>query len=189
VTRRRDAGFTLLEMLVALVVFGLLMAGVAQAMRYGMSAWNAETRRAQEPETMAAVDGALRRIFEQAAPGSMTGEADQVALTAPLPAGSPLPEQLADIAILVTPGHELLFRWRPHPAGIPLVKQPAPADELLLPGVSAIKLQYLAAQPDGSTVWVDQWKGGGLPLLVRLGITFEGTTTWPDLVAAPAASS
>jgi general secretion pathway protein J len=188
-TAPREAGFTLLEMLVALVVFGLLMAGVAQAMRYGMSAWSAETRRAQEPETMAAVDGALRRTFEQAMPDSMTGEPDQVALTAPLPAGSPLPEQLADIAILVTPSHELLFRWRPHPAGIPLTKPPAPEDELLLPGVTAIKLQYLTAQPDGAPVWENEWKGNGLPLLVRLGITFEGTTTWPDLVGAPAASS
>ncbi len=188
-TRRGQAGFTLLEMLVALVVFGLLMAGVAQAMRYGMAAWTAETRRAQGPETMAAVDGALRRIFEQARPGSMTGEADQVSLTAPLPAGSPLPEQLADIAILVTPSHQLLFRWRPHPAGLLLHKAPAPEDELLLPGVIAIQLHYLVAQPDGSTAWMNDWTGTSLPLLVRLSITFDGATTWPDLVAAPAASS
>jgi prepilin-type N-terminal cleavage/methylation domain-containing protein len=63
---RRDAGFTLLEMLVALVVFGLLMAGIAQAMRYGMTAWSAETRQAAAPETMSAVDGALRRLIEHA---------------------------------------------------------------------------------------------------------------------------
>ena len=35
---RRQSGFTLLEMMVALVVFGLLMAGVAQTMRYGLTA-------------------------------------------------------------------------------------------------------------------------------------------------------
>ncbi len=36
-----EAGFTLLEMLVALVVFGLVMAGIAQAFRYGFTAISA----------------------------------------------------------------------------------------------------------------------------------------------------
>jgi general secretion pathway protein J len=42
--KTRDAGYTLLEMLVALVVFGLVMAGIAQSFRFGLTAWSAAPR-------------------------------------------------------------------------------------------------------------------------------------------------
>jgi general secretion pathway protein J len=186
---RRDAGFTLLEMLVALVVFGLLMAGIAQAMRYGMTAWSAETHEAATRETMSAVDGALRRLIEQASPDTLTGTPDGLSFTAPLPAGSGLADPLADVAILVAPDHRLALRYAPHPAGMPLGPQPAPQTEYLLEGVTAIHAEYLANQPDGSTSWSGNWSGAGLPLLVRIDFTFSGTTTWPALVAAPANAS
>ena len=56
---RRDSGFTLLEMLVALVVFGLVMAGLTQSFRFGLSVWSAGPRRIAGPEDMAALDAAL----------------------------------------------------------------------------------------------------------------------------------
>ena len=40
----RDAGFTLLEVLVSLVVTGLILAGLAQGFRFGVAAWDAQTR-------------------------------------------------------------------------------------------------------------------------------------------------
>ena len=61
--KRSQDGFTLLEMLVALVVFGLLMAGLGQSMRYGLKAWTAEGLSAASAERMAAVDTALRRLI------------------------------------------------------------------------------------------------------------------------------
>jgi general secretion pathway protein J len=186
--RAAQAGFTLLEMLVALVVFGLLMAGIAQAMHYGMVAWTAETRQSAETETMAAVDGALRRLIEQARPGGFSGQPDQMGFTAPLPAGSPLPGQLVDLALVVTPDGRLVMRWAPHPAGMKLRPAPPPQTEILLTGVTALHAQYLAPQPDGSTAWTATWTQSGLPLLVRIGVTFSGTTVWPDLVAAPASA-
>jgi general secretion pathway protein J len=192
-TSRAQAGFTLLEMLVALVVFGLLMAGIAQAMRYGMVAWTAETRQSAGPATMAAVDGALRRLIEQARPNGFVGQPNQLGFTAPLPAGSPLPGQLADLALVVTPDGRLVMRWTPHPAGVPLRHAPPPETELLLAGVAGLHAQYLAPLPNGSNAWTDTWTQSGLPLLVRIGVTLSGGTVqpgtaWPDLVAAPAAA-
>ncbi len=69
----RDAGYTLLEMLGALVVFGLVMAGIAQSFRFGLTAWTAGTRTITKPENMAALDAALTRLINQALPGSLTG--------------------------------------------------------------------------------------------------------------------
>jgi general secretion pathway protein J len=183
-----QAGFTLLELMVALVVFGLLMAGVAQAMRYGMVAWAAQTRQSAGPESLAAVDGALRRLIEQARPDGFVGLPDQMAFTAPLPAGSPDPGQLAVLALALTPDGRLELRWAPHPPGIPLRHAAPPQTEILLTGVSRLRLQYLTPQPDGSTAWSDRWSQGGVPLLVRLGMSYSGKLAWPDLVSAPAAA-
>lgn len=184
----RDDGFTLLEMLVALVVFGLLMAGIAQAMRYGMEVWSAESRQEAAPETMSAVDAALRRLIEQASAGTLTGTPDGLAFTAPLPAGSGLADPLADLAIFVTPDHRLALRYTPHAAGVLLGEAPPPQTEFLLDGVTAIHADYLASQPDGSKGWTGHWSGTGLPLLVRIDFSFSGATDWPALVAAPAAA-
>jgi general secretion pathway protein J len=185
----RHAGFTLLEMMVALVVFGLLMAGIAQTMRYGMAAWSAETRAADGPETMAAVDGALRRLIEQALPDDFTGQPDQMAFTTDLPAGSLLADPLGDAALLVTPDRQLALRWQPHPAGIPLRPAAAPRTEILLPGVASLQAQYLTVQDDGALVWSNRWSGAGLPVLVRIHLAFADRRRWPDIVVAPAGAT
>jgi general secretion pathway protein J len=184
--RRRNAGFTMLEMLVALVVFALLMAGIAQAMQYGMAVWSVEARQEAVPEAMSAVDAALRRLIEQVEPGTLVGSPDGMAFTAPLPAGSGLADPLADLAILVTPDHRLALYYAPHPAGILLGPTPRPQTEFLLDDVIAIHAEYLARQPVGSAAWTDHWSGTGLPLLVRIGFIFSGAAGWPALVAAPA---
>jgi prepilin-type N-terminal cleavage/methylation domain-containing protein len=41
---KRKRGFSLLEMLVALTVLGLLMAGLNEGVRTGLGLWNAQTR-------------------------------------------------------------------------------------------------------------------------------------------------
>ncbi len=185
--KENEGGFTLLEILVALVVFGLLMAGLSQTMRFGLTAWTSEARGTADSEDKVAVDGAIRRLIEQAVPGGFVGRADTVGFTSVLPEGAKLTDRLADIVLLVDAGGRLVLRWTPHPAGVPLGPPPAPHEELLLDGVEAIQLGYLVPQPNGPAIWVTRWKGDDLPLLVRLGITFVHVTSWPDLVAAPVA--
>lgn len=153
-----------------------------------MTAWSAETHEAATRETMSAVDGALRRLIEQASPDTLTGTPDGLSFTAPLPAGGGLADPLSDLAILVAPDDRLALRYRPHPAGVLLGPPPAPAPqtEFLLDGVTGIHVEYLASQPDGSVAWSGDWSGTGLPLLVRIDFSFSGDTTWPALAAAPA---
>jgi general secretion pathway protein J len=180
-----DRGFTLLEMLVALVVFGLVMAGLAQTFRFGLTAWSSETRVASGPEDFTAVDAALRRLIEQARPEDFTGEPSALAFTTLLPRSAGNGDRLADVAVVLTPGGQLLLRLVPHPAGIPLTPLPAPQVETLFSDVSAVKLSYLAPVVAGPPGWSDHWTGNGLPLLVRIHINFTNGRIWPDLVAAP----
>jgi general secretion pathway protein J len=186
---RRDAGFTLLEMLVALVVFGLVMAGLAQTFRFGLSVWSSGPRRIAGPEDMAALDAALTRMITQAIPGSLNGGADRLAFTTALPAGAGLPGALADAALLAEPDGTLVLRYTPHPAGIPLTRQPPPRIAVLAHGITAFSVTYLiapaAGQPGAALSWANTWSGTGLPLLVRLHVQSDAQPGWPDLIAAP----
>lgn len=186
--RQREAGFTLLEMLVALVVFGLVMAGLTQTFRYGLSAWSAANRRAPAAEQLAAVDAALARMIAQAQPGSLSGRADALAFTTRLPAGAGLKTGLADAAIALDPNGVLILRYGAHPPGIPLVHPPAPRTETLAQGVTALQFTYLAPQDSGPPTWSNVWDDGGLPLLIRVHLRLASGQSWPDLVAAPVGS-
>lgn len=182
---RRDAGYTLLEMMVALVVFGLVMAGIAQSFRFGLTAWSAGPRVITGPEDMAAVDAALTRMISQALPGSMTGGPDEMVFTTPLPPGAGLPGGLADVAVMTSPGGTLILRYGPHPAGIALIPLPSPRTKPLAQGVTRLNITYLTPQQGGPPAWSGSWSGGELPLLIRIHMDFAGGMSWPDLVAAP----
>jgi general secretion pathway protein J len=182
---QRDAGYTLLEMMVALVVFGLIMAGIAQTFRFGLTAWSATTRNTVRPEALAAMDSALTQMIAQALPDSMTGRPDQLAFTTTLPAGAGLPQGLADAAIMVAPGGDLILRYSQHPPGIPLAPMPPPQIEPLAQGVASLRVSYLVPQTGGAPAWSSSWTGDGLPLLVKLHLQFADGQNWPDLVAAP----
>jgi len=185
--RRGTTGYTLLEMMVALVVFGLVMAGIAQAFRFGLSAWPAAARNAARPEAMTALDTALTDMIVQARPGSMTGKADRLAFTTRLPAGAGLNGGLADVGIfLAAPGGTLVLRYAAHPPGIPLGGPAVPQTELLAQGVTGFAATYLEPRRGTAPAWTGTWQGSGLPLLVRLHLDFADHHEWPDLVAAPA---
>jgi len=182
--RQREAGFTLLEMLVALVVFGLVMAGIAQSFRFGLTAWSATMRNTATPENMAPLDAALTHMIAEALPGSVTGAPDRLAFTTRLPPGAGV-NGLADIAIRVAPDHTLILRYFPHPPGIPLTPLPAPKTELLATSVAGLSLSYLVAQQSGPPFWSNRFSGHGLPLLIRIHLQPTTGPAWPDLVAAP----
>ena len=58
-----QAGFTLLEIMVALVVFGILVAGLAQGVQFGLRAWNGQTALIAQRGDMDAGDRALRGLI------------------------------------------------------------------------------------------------------------------------------
>jgi general secretion pathway protein J len=180
---QRNAGYTLLEMLVALVVFGLVMAGLAQGFRFGLTAWSAGARNITRPETMAAVDAALVRMIAQALPGSMTGYEGGISFTTRLPKGAGL-DGLADVAILLAPNGDLVLRYTPHPPGIPFNPPPSPRVERLVHGVAGLSIAYFVPHTGGVPAWSSSWSGDGLPLLVRIHCRFAGNRSWPDLVVA-----
>ena len=190
-SRRRDDGFTLLELLVALVVLGFILAGLSQGVRYGLRATDTQARTLAERSELDAVDRALRRLIEQMDPGTardgagVQGSAGRLVFVSELPSASGLPTRRADIALGVDGARRLVLRATPRPAGKPFGPPPPPFETELLRDVDHIEFSYLARGP--ASTWSSAWSVKDLPFLVRLRVVFPkgDRRHWPDIVASP----
>jgi general secretion pathway protein J len=185
---RRDSGFTLIEVVVALVVLGFVLAGLGQATRFGMSAWTLETRLADTSAGLERMDRVLRRLVEQAsAPAAtddkpLTGEEHRMTLMTLLPdQPQTRPVRRAEVALGVDDRHRLVLRWRAHANAAPLGPLPAPQEIVLAEGVERIDLAYRQAAADGGR-WSKTWKESNLPALVQIHFVLaNGRHRWPDM--------
>ncbi|MCZ6482700.1 MAG: prepilin-type N-terminal cleavage/methylation domain-containing protein [Alphaproteobacteria bacterium] len=209
---RRQRGFTLLEILIAMTLLGLLMAMLFGGLRLGTRAWEASDVRSADLARLEAVQGFIRRALTGAYPLLGTGDGDAkrqiaftggaqaVAFTALMPAHFGV-GGFYTITLAVEDGAEdkrLIFRrqlYRPDADGAP--PPPAAGDEekekVLLEGISKAGFSYFgAADKDETPSWRDEWREmKSLPDLVRLSLTFadKDKRAWPELVIAPRISA
>jgi len=185
----RECGFTLLEVLVALVVFGLLMLGLSQGAQFGLSAWERQARSIDARADLDAVDRVLRGLITGLDPArAVTGTAHGMDFTSELPrmaaqsAGGAAGE--ADLLLAVDARNSLALRWTPHLHAERFVR-PVARETALLEGVARLDLSYWPA--DGAGGWRSTWSETAPPALIRVRLIFPGGDPrhWPDLVAAP----
>jgi general secretion pathway protein J len=185
------AGFTLLELLVALFVLGALMLALSQGLRFGTQIYDRQARIVNAGSELEATDRALRRLIEQMDPDSpgtaeIEGSGRTLLFTTELPAAAAtLPTQTVRALLQVDGAHRLVLWWSPIRHVQLLGPTPRPTGgNVLLERVDHIELTYqtLASQ---QLVWVTAWKSATPPRLVRIHISFEDGRRWPDIVAAP----
>lgn len=196
--RDRQAGFTLLEMLVAVIVLGMLVVGLTQGVRAGLALWGAQQRRVGETADLDTAARVLRGLLTGiAAPptgasgaagagGGFKGDADHLSFVGDLPTGLGTTRR-ADIS-LVLRKTRLVLSWTPHRHEIPLGPPPAPTDTELIAGVDRLDLAYWgSASPNEPAAWLARWDGPAPPPLIRirLGFAKDDRRRWPDLIAAP----
>ncbi len=185
--RARQAGFTLLEILVVLVVLGLLMVALAGGIDFGLRSWQGQSRVIDRSADLQTCDAALRRLIAQADPGldvpraDLAGDAHRLSFTTRLPDGGG-GQVGVNVAIGVDATHRLVLTWLAAPNARRLTPPPPARTDVLLNDVTRLDVSY--AGPSG---WVQEWSGTTLPALVRLRLGFaEGSgRSWPDIVAAP----
>ena len=182
----KEGGFTLLEILAALVVLGFLMAGLAGGVRLGMQAWDMQDRAIATHDELDAVDRALRQLIGQAEPGdqvhpsSVAGDESRLALETRLPAER---GGAVDAALGLGKGSRLVLRWTPRRYGKRFGPPPPAREAALLDGVESVRFAYWPRGAQGG--WRGAWDGPDPPVLIRISLTFKDPARhWPDIVAA-----
>lgn len=187
----RDAGFTLIEVLVALVILGFIVSGLAGSTQLGLAALGAQSRAVAEYDGLEPVDRALRRIVADIAlpndnqmPG-LVGDPKGFACLTSAPAaedaGGMAPR--VDAYVAVNGAHQLVLRWSPHLHADRLAPRPPPTEEVLLQGIDRVEVSYLSPDRSG---WLGSWTRTDLPALVRIRLLFGpgDPRHWPPIVAA-----
>lgn len=195
---RRQSGFTLLELVIAMTLMGLVLVMIYGGLRLGVRSWDISEQRTARLDEIRLVQGFIRRQLGQSVAVfredpragrvmAFVGEPQTIAWVTPLLThlglGGLYWVQL-DV-IETAAGEGLRMRWRPfrpteEGAGLGQMEE-----TLLLEGVAEVHWSYFGTdEPGREPQWQERWPGiQQRPQLVRLTLTLaEGF--WPELVAA-----
>jgi len=197
--RRRQGGFTLLEMVVVVTVLGFLMVGLTHGVRTGLTLWEAQSRRVGETAELDAAARILRALLSGISSSQSSGVAagaaggvelkgapSSLAFVGDLPTGLGT-TQRADITLELSRGR-LVLRWTPHRHELSNAAAPQPTETELLGNVGRLDLAYWGTSPSGQEAgWQTQWDGPAVPELIRVRLVFgeNDRRRFPDLIAAP----
>jgi general secretion pathway protein J len=204
IRRAGAAGFTLVELLIALTLVGLLTTLVYGGLQLAAQAWSRVDRQTADAADLRAVADVLRHALSAAYPVyasadpndrsiAFAGEADSLALVAPLPQAiaAGVPAQLRFFVAGDNRPHTLVMGWR---FDLPAADGDRPLPEnllLLLDHVRAVRFAYFGADAaDDAPYWQPSWRTRDrLPSLIRVRIERDRASLpdWPDLTAEPMA--
>lgn len=191
---QRQAGFTLLELVVAITLMGLVLVVLYSGLRLGLNSWDGGERRAEVTNQQRLVQEFLRRQLAQSMTVYRTGDrqektvvfagrANDIEFVAPMPAQLG-PGGLYRLRIAVANG-QLRIHFRPYLPNSPNAGEER--ESVLLEQVSAMEWAYFGLERDNDTDsprWRSDWSSiERRPALVRLNLTVRGAP-WPDLVVA-----
>ena len=193
---RKVAGFTLLEVLAALVLLALLLVGVYSGIASATHSVRSGTATIERIDQMRSAQEFLRRELaqsvtepigrtDQGEPIYFQGSAHEMRYVAPLPGYlGKLGPQLQQLQ-LVDDGHdgqrlEIRLAVLP-PDGQPT--QPLGDPQVLFDHIKNGSFSYRGVNPQGKAVpWSPTWGDGRvLPLLVRIQLQSQGRDSWPQL--------
>ncbi len=199
---RQVGGFTLVELLVAMTLIGLIYIALFGGLRFGARTWEAGNARSEVSSQIEVTQSLVRRQLAQAIVlsgfrrGDYTfeGEAERLRFTAP---------GMSQVGVggiylfeLFTEDSEsnrrLVLRWRlfrPDQDPDSPLEDEERKTRVLLDGIEGLRLEYFGDPEDSDDAqWLTSWNGVDvLPELVsvRLELPQDDARRWPELMVAP----
>jgi general secretion pathway protein J len=198
--RRAEAGFTLIEMVVAMALLAAMMLLLYQGLTFGLRGWDAADANGRRTADRRIAENFLRRevreIFPMRFKDPMTlrfafdGKADSLRFASARPAGiSALGLSLVGIT-LEDAGDGKRTRNLVMRRAMPddEAKDFGPLDKaeriVLFEGVDRVAFQYFGSENDfADPAWVDAWEfPGRVPQMIRMSIRTADGSVVPDMV-------
>lgn len=182
-THQSSGGFTLLELLIALAIFGLVVAILTSGVRFAGRAWDTQERHLDRQDDLVALQSALRTLI--ASGRDFHGGPDALEFVGTMPRALNI-SGLFDIE-LATVDERLVMSWRPHRwPGATL--QPKTQTELAR-GIAGLDLLYFVLGDKQQTgAWLSSLESiKQPPKLVKIVVLLPETDRrkWLPLVIAP----
>jgi general secretion pathway protein J len=192
---RREAGYTLVEMLASLIIVGFAAAMMVSGIVTGRRVWEHADVVTSQGETISGAQLVLREKLERSYPATrydkiptyadFFGAEKTVTFLAP-PRDIHAPQALMRYTLGLATNGDLVLNDVSDVAANPQV----PAENLvLLHNVQQLDIGYYGViPPDTAPAWHDTWQGRPvLPLLVRIHVQFPPADPrgWPDLLIKP----
>ena len=191
-----QSGFTLLELLVAIMILTMIMTAAMGAVRVASRSFEAGVQRADETARIRGVANVLRRDFRQLLPVTWNedrreliafkGNRHQVQFVAPAPDSSTGPGYLIYRLAATTADEQnsLVLDFAPFDPGSDGFEMPAHSGREFLAGAVQVSFDYFGAMDDlDSPDWHENWlpDAAKLPTIVRMQLTSSGQE-WPELL-------
>jgi general secretion pathway protein J len=201
----RQRGFTLLELLVAITLLGVLMAALFGALRLGARVWENGEARLDASARVQVVQNFVRQQLGQTVPLTAVGDDPRAApamvfvgtsgglrFVSLLPAHLGGGVSLMELALRPSPDggelQDLMLRMRPLDLTGDGTTRPEPEERVLIAAIASFELAYFGVgRPGAAPVWWQEWEGQQtLPALVRMRIGFpeRDRRRWPELIVA-----
>ena len=202
-TRRRTAGFTLLELTIALVLLALMGAVLYGALGFAGTSWDKGEAKVDATSGMRLAQEFMRAQLEQQHPLRMRkvaefpllffGDRNEIRYAAALPsrvAAGGIWYYRISVARDDARSPLVLERITPDINGARVPEFSDPERSILAVDIAEIRFAYFGrdanATDDVAPSWRDRWDNPQrLPLLVRIDVTPKHGAPWPTLVVAP----
>ena len=199
---RRSSGFTLLEVLVAITLLGLIAALLSGGLRFGTRVWHRGEDQLQALAAIQSAHGLMRRQLIQAVPIIAPDDPEGFIMFDGMPtyvrfvATAPADVMVGgdyDITLGLSydekRAQHLVMSWRLLDESRDELAEHKTEQVLLVRDVAEVSFAFFGAEDEGETPeWHEMWvERTTLPRLIRIMVYFhdEDPRLWPALVVAP----
>ena len=195
---RSSRGFTLIEMLIAMTLLGIMVVLLFSSLKIAAESWNAGEAKIVEVNKKAVVYQFFKRhlttirpLFDpvlsqggdvdQLPQPAFQGQSQRLRFVAALPVSAARKGlQVFEIAADSREPSTLLVALSPYQQTEPS----QPEQVVLLEHIKAFSFSYFGKKEEGgASAWLDEWTGADrLPQLIKVSILLEDGSYWPDMV-------